>query len=205
MIAKTSCQHCGIHIEFDAENVNQLAPCPSCGNQTRLSISNQNTLGPKTQINQDKQRLECTTNQKPAEFRCKCFACDKSISFEAFDFVFSSKSDGKIWGQVISCPHCKQNTRIYKQSNMGEVVPSDGESLVVDALNIFAFIEFIGAVTGGLVVGINQSPFLGVCVFAGGVFSGFVLLGFAAVVENTKATSQRLARIERILRKDRVD
>lgn len=38
MIAKTSCQHCGIHIEFEAEDANQLAPCPSCGKQTRLLV-----------------------------------------------------------------------------------------------------------------------------------------------------------------------
>ncbi len=38
MIVKCSCQHCGVHIEFDAEAANQFAPCPSCGSQTRLLI-----------------------------------------------------------------------------------------------------------------------------------------------------------------------
>lgn len=38
MIAKCSCQHCGIHIEFEAEDANQVAPCPSCGKHTRLTL-----------------------------------------------------------------------------------------------------------------------------------------------------------------------
>lgn len=38
MIVKTSCQHCGIHIEFDAESVNEFVSCPSCGKQTRLLL-----------------------------------------------------------------------------------------------------------------------------------------------------------------------
>ena len=38
MIAKCSCQHCGIHIEFEAEDSNQVAPCPSCGKHTRLQL-----------------------------------------------------------------------------------------------------------------------------------------------------------------------
>lgn len=41
MIAKTSCQHCGIHIEFDVESANQFVSCPSCGQQTRLLLPNQ--------------------------------------------------------------------------------------------------------------------------------------------------------------------
>lgn len=36
MVLKTSCQHCGVHIEFDIEAVNQFVACPSCGEQTRL-------------------------------------------------------------------------------------------------------------------------------------------------------------------------
>jgi hypothetical protein len=42
MIAKTSCQHCGIHIEFEVENANQFVSCPSCGKQTRLLVPGAN-------------------------------------------------------------------------------------------------------------------------------------------------------------------
>ena len=38
MTVQTSCQHCGNQIEFQAENANELAPCPSCGRQTRLLL-----------------------------------------------------------------------------------------------------------------------------------------------------------------------
>jgi hypothetical protein len=39
MIAKTSCQHCEQHIEFDAEGANQFVTCPTCGKQTRLLMA----------------------------------------------------------------------------------------------------------------------------------------------------------------------
>lgn len=35
MIAKTSCQHCEQHIEFEVENAGEFVPCPSCGKQTQ--------------------------------------------------------------------------------------------------------------------------------------------------------------------------
>jgi hypothetical protein len=38
MITKTSCQHCGVHIEFEMENAGETVPCPSCGKQTRLLL-----------------------------------------------------------------------------------------------------------------------------------------------------------------------
>ena len=41
MIVKTSCQHCGIHIEFDAESANLFVPCPSCTKQTQLLLPSQ--------------------------------------------------------------------------------------------------------------------------------------------------------------------
>jgi predicted RNA-binding Zn-ribbon protein involved in translation (DUF1610 family) len=34
MIAKTSCQHCGIHIEFETDNAQENVPCPLCGGKT---------------------------------------------------------------------------------------------------------------------------------------------------------------------------
>lgn len=38
MISKTSCQHCGQHIEFDVESADSFTACPSCNRQTRLLI-----------------------------------------------------------------------------------------------------------------------------------------------------------------------
>ena len=39
MISKTTCPHCGLHIEFDVENLGRFAPCPSCGKEVQLMVS----------------------------------------------------------------------------------------------------------------------------------------------------------------------
>lgn len=39
MISKTSCQHCGQHIEFDVEHADNFTACPSCNRQTRLLLA----------------------------------------------------------------------------------------------------------------------------------------------------------------------
>jgi hypothetical protein len=44
MIARTTCQQCGVHIEFEAENANEFVACPSCSKQTRLLIRDEPTL-----------------------------------------------------------------------------------------------------------------------------------------------------------------
>jgi DNA-directed RNA polymerase subunit RPC12/RpoP len=41
MIAKTSCQHCGIHIEFEAEQAGGMVVCPGCNRETALRIDKQ--------------------------------------------------------------------------------------------------------------------------------------------------------------------
>jgi hypothetical protein len=51
MIAKTSCQHCGIHLEFDAESANQFISCPSCGQQTRLILPSPAKPSPQPKFN----------------------------------------------------------------------------------------------------------------------------------------------------------
>jgi hypothetical protein len=38
MLTKTTCQHCGQHLEFDVEQANQFIACPSCSKQTRLLL-----------------------------------------------------------------------------------------------------------------------------------------------------------------------
>lgn len=48
MIAKCSCQNCGVHIEFEAEDANQIAPCPSCGTHTRLVLPTSSSKNTKT-------------------------------------------------------------------------------------------------------------------------------------------------------------
>jgi len=38
MIAKCPCEHCGVNIEFEAENAGETVSCPSCEQQTNLII-----------------------------------------------------------------------------------------------------------------------------------------------------------------------
>lgn len=49
MIAKASCQHCGVHIEFEAENDGEFVACPSCGQQTKLIVPSSKPAAPKTE------------------------------------------------------------------------------------------------------------------------------------------------------------
>jgi len=77
MITKTTCQHCGVHIEFDAEDENQLAPCPSCGNQTRLSLPKPSATRPKLKNPAPEAKLEA------------CEDCGGQISRKS-----------------VVCPHC---------------------------------------------------------------------------------------------------
>lgn len=54
MIAKTSCQHCGQHIEFEVENAGETAPCPSCGQQTRLLLPSKPATGQPAPVKKNK-------------------------------------------------------------------------------------------------------------------------------------------------------
>ncbi|MDR3412086.1 MAG: hypothetical protein P4L87_14280 [Formivibrio sp.] len=38
MIAKTSCQQCGQHLEFETDSAGEFVTCPSCGKITRLLL-----------------------------------------------------------------------------------------------------------------------------------------------------------------------
>lgn len=54
MIQKTSCQHCGQHIEFEVETANQIEACPNCGKQTRLFTANAKGFKPERKIAKSK-------------------------------------------------------------------------------------------------------------------------------------------------------
>ena len=74
---------------------------------------------------------------------------------------------------------------------------------VATALTVFAMLEFIGAGIGGIAVGggVEGKPGLGFLIFACGILSGLILIGFARVIENTNESSQRLSRIEMLIQK----
>ena len=79
---------------------------------------------------------------------------------------------------------------------------------VASALTFFAVLDFIGGFVGGLMVGTAEyhpNPGLGLLIFVSGVLSGLILLGFAAIVENTKESAQRLRRIEVLIFKANAD
>ena len=77
-------------------------------------------------------------------------------------------------------------------------LPQIERSAVATALTIIAVLEFVGAVIGGFAAGSGYqgNAEVGWLIFAGGVISGFILLGFAGVIQNTFESSQRLRRLE---------
>jgi hypothetical protein len=83
-------------------------------------------------------------------------------------------------------------------------LPPIQHSHIASALQVFAVFDFIGAVVGGLVIWAggndNGSPALGIVTFASGIVSGLILLGFSVVVQHAKESSQRLERIEIIIK-----
>lgn len=149
--------------------------------------------------------------------------------------------------QFIECPTCKETIEVPVHSQRKEVpkppeppkpaptpqtpapatpqnfeLPPIQDSAVASALTIIAVLEFIGAVIGGLVVGIGERhyvsaehsdvglayststgrPEIGWLIFCSGVLSGLVLLGFARVIQNTFESSQRLRRLEMLMERD---
>ena len=71
MLAKTTCQHCGQHIEFEVEHAGSFIPCPNCAQQTRLIM-------PGTKLFEKKSEV---TAIEPTRRECPC--CSASISRRA--------------------------------------------------------------------------------------------------------------------------
>lgn len=124
---------------------------------------------------------------------------------------------------IVPCPHCGKEMRLASSvfhverfaANRGHtdeiprlIYPYDSiDSGIASALTFFAVLDFIAAVIGGFIEGINGpdgddgNAWLGWLVFICGVFSGLVLLGFARIVKRVFECSQRLERIETIFEK----
>jgi hypothetical protein len=80
-------------------------------------------------------------------------------------------------------------------------LPLIQDSYIAMALIVFATLDFIGAVIGGLVIGSDGNTTYAICFAAGGILGSLILLGFAKVIENTSNTAQRLYRIEILIGK----
>ena len=78
-------------------------------------------------------------------------------------------------------------------------LPAIEDSNISAALGIIGGLTIIGAVLGGLGLGFNHSAFAGWIFFLSGITSGLILLGLAAVVENTNHSKQYLKRIETLI------
>ena len=149
--------------------------------------------------------------------------------------------------QLIECPTCKETIEVPVCSQPKETtkppnppktapvspaptpttppkfeLPPIEDSGVATTLTVIAVLEFIGAVIGGLVVGIGDRryvsaehsdvgvayststgrPEIGWLIFCSGILSGLVLLGFARVIQNTFESSQRLRRLEILMERD---
>ncbi len=129
---------------------------------------------------------------RSGEIKCKCQHCDGNI---AFDIENS--------GQTIPCPHCGMDTVLFipKRQTQQSVksnktqkpfkpfeLPQMGGSGIAAAMAIIGVLNFIGSVVGGFLLG-SQNAEAGWIFFGAGMMGGLMLLGFAAVIENTKAAA----------------
>jgi hypothetical protein len=76
--------------------------------------------------------------------------------------------------------------------------PVEG-SLVAMVLMCIGLLELLCSVIAGLMVGALDSATSGWVVFAGGVISGLLLIGFARIIDHTYESAQRLRRMEALL------
>jgi Zn finger protein HypA/HybF involved in hydrogenase expression len=145
MIAKTSCQQCGVHIEFEVEDAGQIVSCPSCGQQTSLLMP----------------------NRKPAEAppvveaKCNCQRCGNQIAFPV-----------DLNNTEVECPHCHKATTLLLPSPESRirairppvVSPQQGQASVYGDLGglVFAgyltaiFLPLIGFIIGIVLIAKNR-------------------------------------------------
>ena len=78
-------------------------------------------------------------------------------------------------------------------------LPAIEDSKISVALDTIGTLTIIGAVLGGFGIGFGNSAFTGWVLFLSGLTSGLILLGLAAVIDNTNRSKQYLERIEKLL------
>ena len=45
---------------------------------------------------------------------CKCQNCNGEFEFDTSDFQESNRIGDMVFGQIVQCPHCNQETSVYK-------------------------------------------------------------------------------------------
>lgn len=124
-------------------------------------------------------------------------------------------------GSSVTCPKCGQETSIFvspqaqptqKQPPAPRAVAvqkppatfskPDGDSGIAVCLRIIGLLSVVGGVFVGIIM-LEDSRYAdaGLGILASGVLSGCILLGFASLIEHTKASAERLNRIEILLQK----
>jgi hypothetical protein len=111
--------------------------------------------------------------------------------------------------QFVDCPSCNQKTRLIVpakhlaiatgQKMKHDPRDDDGQSAISIALIIFAGLEFVSGLFAGIFFLTRQREeniVPGITILIAGISSGLILLGFAALIEHSKASAVRLKRIE---------
>ena len=146
-----------------------------------------------------------------SEAKCPCSICSQPISFPE-----------AMTGQAVECPHCKMETILFIPSAHAAGVPlgtgrlsapvtpkpsappATGASVtqvetptIVYVLTFFSLLEFLGGIIAGL-LGLTSQTDPAICftIFAGSLLGGFIILGFASIIESANESAKRLARIE---------
>jgi len=113
--------------------------------------------------------------------------------------------------QFVACPSCSQQTRLLlsrpkpsapdpKIKSEAKRAGRDGDSVIASILACFGLVDILFGIMGGAFIIYDRRDFpLGVAIIAAGLLAGCVLLGFASLIEHTKASAERLRRIELVL------
>ena len=95
---KTTCRHCGVHVEYPSEAEGQVAPCPQCGKDVVLIIL------PKGGANRERTAMKIPQTHENDLFRTICQYCGAHV-----EYAPESK------GTTILCPHCRKHKVLLRK------------------------------------------------------------------------------------------
>ena len=171
------CPKCNRHLSGDKSLLGQQINCPDCNIQFVVAL-------PKPE-SKSATESEPTANKSQIEIECsRCLTrwFIKQIKLNEF----------------VTCPSCQKQfypspSRDHEQKPA--LMPLPQTSGITVGLRIFAVLNLLGAVIGGLSYA-DKDGSIAFLIFSGGCLGGLILLGFAEIVNHTSQTAKRLERIE---------
>lgn len=79
--------------------------------------------------------------------KCNCQQCGFGFSFDANDLKETSTKGSRTFGQIVPCPHCSRETRVYVDGAFSKLIES--------ASRILGTMLFIGLLCVGILLILN--------------------------------------------------